>query len=283
MNEKSHALNLLVALEYLWKKRWFVVGGTAFAALLGLLYSLLAPPVFVVRAVIYPQDIAAGSDKPAFGSAIGGALNPLLGVGHLNRVEILLRSREMARQVIVKNKLIPELFPADWASVKDPAKDENSPATLYNGVEALRQMVSTQVDVYKMTLEIKTRSSDPALALKITRGYLEALNERMKENVVRNADANREFLETQMTRTTDPWSREKIQELIISEVEKSMLLNASAFEILEAPEKPLFRESPKRKKIVVISLFVGFLASCVGVLGWRGFTALRSQLKTSAA
>ena len=252
-----------------------IVAGTLLLTLVGLAYSLLAPKVYMVRAVIYPQDVSASNDKPAFGG-LSGALNPLIGAGHLNRVEIILKSRELARQVIFKNHLIPVLFPGDWS----PSK-EADPATINSGINRLHRMVSTKVDVYKVTLEIKTQANDAKVAFRITQAYLEALNERMKENVVRNADENRDFLETQMSRTADPWSKEKIQELIIREIERTMLLNANAFEVLEAPEVPLMREAPKRKQIVMMSALLGFLVSCGGLLAARALRNLKAEAKSS--
>lgn len=269
--EPSYTARFLSALEYLWKRKVVLVSGTALAALAGLAYALLAPPVYQSRALIYPQDVAASSDKPAFGG-FSGALNPMLGVSHLSRVEVLLNSRETARQVILRNRLIPVLFPGKWES----AGQENSPSNLDNGIHKLQKMVSTRADVYRMTLEIRTLAGDAGLAHQITRAYLDVLNDRLKANVVGNAEANREFLEVQMARTVDPWSKEKIQELIIREMERAMLLNASAFEVLEAPEKPLLRESPKRKRILALSILLGFAASCLAVLSIRAFRGARS-------
>jgi len=279
VNEIPFTLKVLIAARLLWKRKWTVAGGTALVTLLGLAYALLTPPVFVVSAVIYPQDVSASTDKPVLGS-LSGALNPLQGVGHLNRVEILLNSREMARRVILKNRLMPALFPASWDASKPPSPGETSPSSLFSGIQVLEGMVSTQVDVYKMTLVLTVRARDPQLAFKVAQAYLAGLNERSKETVVENAEENRAFLESQMDRTTDPSTREKIQDLIIREIETSMLLNANAFEMLEAPELPLYREFPKRKKIVLGSMLLGFAVSCLGVLGAHAGRNLKAELKS---
>lgn len=279
MNEIPFTLKVLVAARLLWKRKWSVVGGTVLVTLLGLAYALWTPPVFVVKAVIYPQDVSASTDKPVLGS-LSGALNPLQGVGHLNRVEILLNSHEMARRVILKNRLMPALFPASWDASKPPSAGELSASSLFSGVQVLEGMVSTQVDVYKMTLELTVRAGDPRLAFKVAQAYLAGLNERSKETVVENAEENRAFLEGQMDRTTDPSTREKIQDLIIREIETSMLLNANAYEMLDAPELPLYREFPKRKKIVLGSMLLGFAVSCLGVLGARAGRNLKAELKS---
>jgi LPS O-antigen subunit length determinant protein (WzzB/FepE family) len=193
-------------------------------------------------------------------------------------VEVVLNSRDLARQVLLKGDLYSSLFPGNWNPEKG-GEDPTTPGNMDSGIRRLRDMVSTKADMYKMTLEIRVRASNPELAYKVTRNYLEALNERMKVNVIRNADENREFLEGQLSRTYDPISKEKIQGLIIQQMEKAILLNANAFEVLEAPEKPLMRESPHRKKILMFSFGVGFLASCLGILALRGLGNLTAETK----
>jgi uncharacterized protein involved in exopolysaccharide biosynthesis len=281
VSDRTHTVQVFLALRHLWHKRWILVLGTLGAAALGLAYSLLVSPVYRVKAVIYPQDVSARGDKPTLGG-LSGALNPLVGVGHLNRVEIVLNSREMARRVILTNRLVPVLFPGSWDASKPPTPEETSPVSLSSAIHKLQGMVSTRADVYKMTLELTVRAPSPALAFRIAQAYLNGLNERSKESVIQNAEANRRFLEAQMDRTPDPSAREKIQELIIREIETSMLLNANAFEILEAPEVPTAREWPKRKKIVLLALVVGFLLSCGGVLVARASRNLKAEMQVHA-
>jgi uncharacterized protein involved in exopolysaccharide biosynthesis len=279
VNAATHTVKVFLALRYLWHRKWIVVLGTSAAVALGVVYSLLVPPVYRVHAVIYPQDVSATADKPAFGG-LGAALNPIQGLGHLNRVEIVLNSRQMARRVILKNRLMPVLFPGSWDASKPPAPRENSEESLASGIQRLQTMVSTKVDVYKMTLDMTVNAESPEVAYKIAQAYLTGLNERSKETVVRNAEENRAFLEAQMDRTVDPSSREKIQELIIREIETAVLLNANAFELLEAPEVPMQREFPKRKKIVMFSMMMGFFLSCFGVMAFRASRFLKAEMKS---
>jgi uncharacterized protein involved in exopolysaccharide biosynthesis len=281
VSEKTHIVKLFLALRLLWHRKIFIILGTLVFTVAGVTYSLMAPPVYLARAVIYPKDISANSDKSGLGGSLSGALNPVLGISHLNRVEILMKSREMARRVILKEKLLPILLPEEPAE-KTGKSGKVSAEYLEIGAGMLKDMVSTRVDVYQMTIELKVRAQNPVLASRIAGAYLDALNERMKEYVIRSADANRTFLETQMSRTSDPSTREKIQELIIREIETSMLLNASGFELLEAPEVPHMRESPNRKRIVLVFMVLGFLVSCFAVLALHAFAGIKAELKPYA-
>jgi LPS O-antigen subunit length determinant protein (WzzB/FepE family) len=275
MNEKSHAAKLFIALGLLWRRKGWIILGTLAVTAAAAAYSLMAPKIYVSRAVIYPQDISANADKSGM-NGLSGALNPVQGMSHLNRVELIVRSREMARQVLLKNDFMSWLYPGRAKTQGAPTREQLNEAT-----GKLRDMVSTQVDVYKMTLEIKASAGDPQFAFRIAQGYLDGLNDRMKQNVIRNADANKEFLEKQMDRTVDPWAREKIQQLIIREIDTSMLLNANGFEILEAPEVAPARESPRRKRIVLLAAVLGLLGSCLAVLLLNAARDLRAEMSRS--
>lgn len=277
MSEENQSRRVFLALRHLWRRKTLVILGTLGVTVAGLVYSLVAPKIYVSRAIIYPQDVSAVSDKPGFAGL--GALSPALGTGHLTRVEIILNSREMARQVLLKNDLYPALFAGNW-DPRHGGQDPTTPGNMDSGIRKLQQMVSTRADLYKMTLEISARARDPGTAYRVARAYLDALNERLKANVIRSADENREFLEGQMARTYDPSAKEKIQDLITQQMEKAMFLNANAFELLEAPEVPLLRESPRRKEIVGLSFVAGFLVSVVVVLGMRGFRNLSAETKS---
>lgn len=269
--EEDRLARVLSLSRRLWRARRVIVLGTLTGMLAGIAYSLLAPEVFVSRAIIYPKELSATSEKSLLGVGLGNALNPIAGVSHLNRVDILVKSPELAAIVLRNKEVLPALFPEWWDSAGGRWLG-NPPSTL-DGLEALRGALHTKVDAYKLTLEIHMRAGDAKTAHLLLGAYLAALNERLKESVIRDADANREYLESQLSRTYDPWIREKIQQLILRQVETGMLLNANAFEILEGPLYPRLRESPQRKRIVLLASVAALALSCAGVLGvaaWRG-------------
>ncbi len=263
MKEADRLTRMFLIGQHLWKQKKILLLGTVIGAVAGLLYGLLAPPVYMARAIIYPKEISATPDT-TLGSGCSGALNPLSGVSHLNRVEVVLNSPELAETVIRKENLLALYFPEYWDAAKHDWKLREPPISF--GVTPLKAALSTRVDTYKLTMEIKVRARDAGTAHRILKAYLEALNERLKQTVVRDANANKEFLESQLEKTYDPWIREKIQQLILRQVETGMMLNANAFEILDGPEYPHIRESPHRKHLLIIFSALGFAISCLGIL-----------------
>lgn len=277
MDSRSATVKMLQALAYLWNRKILIAIGTLGAAALGAAYALWATPVYATRAVIYPKDVSVSPDKPSMGG-IGAALNPLAGTSHLNRVDLILNSRELARKVLLANDFLPRLLPEAWDAEKRRwSVPVDSGAFVYAATGRLQRMVATKPDVYKMTIEIRVNAATSEFSYRVLNAYLAALNQSSKENVIRNAEANRLFLENQMNLTVDPQTREKIQELILREVETSMLLSANAFEVLESPERSYAREFPKRKRIVMLSLLLGFGASCLAVLAAKAIRDAREE------
>jgi LPS O-antigen subunit length determinant protein (WzzB/FepE family) len=264
VDEETRLARMLALGAHLWSRKRVIAIGTLAGAVLGAVYALLAPDVFVSSAVIYPKEISADVDRSMLGSGFGKTLNPLAGVSHLNRVEIILNSPELAMTVIREQSLLPVLFPGRWDAAQKRWKDVE-PA-VHEGIGPLTSLLSTRVDSYKLILEVRTRAGDAKTAHRLLGGYLKALNERMKQTVIRDAEANQEYLESQLVRTYDPWIKDKIQQLILSQIEKGMLLNANAFEVLVEPTLPRDRESPRRVRVVLSFGSLAFILSCGTVL-----------------
>jgi LPS O-antigen subunit length determinant protein (WzzB/FepE family) len=100
--------------------------------------------------------------------------------------------------------------------------------------------------------------------------FLEELNRKIRDEVYKDAEINRAFLEAQIVATHDPLIREKIQHMIAVEIEKAMLVGSKSFDVLEKPVVPLYRLRPKRKKIMVLSVILGFFLAGFGAVVWEG-------------
>ncbi len=118
-----------------------------------------------------------------------------------------------------------------------------------------------------MTLEIQISFYDSTLAYQIMQDYLAALSDRIRGKLEDESKTNRDFLEKQLSQTMDPVLQEKIQTLMVIQLENSMLVTADAYELLESPEMPRSaQQQPSRKFIFMASVFFGFVFSCSAVL-----------------
>lgn len=253
------------------RRGWrLLAAGAALGALVGVALALLSPPVYLSEAVIFPQDLSAGPDRSALSGGLASVLNPRTGVSHLNRMQVVLKGRALAERVVKSDGMLPALYPKLWDGARRDWREGRRPS-LNDAVARARAALRVEVNAYDLTLTLECRAPDSLLAFRLLQAYLTALNEHTKERLVADAEANRQFLEAQLGRTYDPWTREKIQEMIVREIETGMLLNANAFEMLEAPEVPRLRESPKRRRIVVVSAAAGLMASLAALFLLQAF------------
>ncbi len=255
-----------------WTRRFWVGGCTAFFTAVGLAYALLSIPVYETQAIISLKESEKGGDPSRIFSQLGGLGGMVasqfgMGSASLEKVEILLKGHEMAEAVIRKNNLMPLLFSGRWnGDSLRTVRDRRAGPTIWDGIGVLRKRIlSVTLDPKKKTVTVGARFRDPEAARDIVDWYLEALNNRIRNDVITDAETNRRYLEEQLGRTSDPMLMEKIQSMIAMEMEKYMLVNSRAFDVLEKAVVPEKRSKPKRVQILALSLILGFFVSGAGI------------------
>jgi uncharacterized protein involved in exopolysaccharide biosynthesis len=283
---KEDEIDLVSVFANLWDHRKYILAGTALTALLGLVYALIATPVYNSQAILGLKE-REGSDGGRLSQlgGVGGLFASQLGGGtSLDRLEVILRSRELASEVITENDLLPALYPKAWDWQRGEWKEKKTAPTVRNAAERLKgDMLRVTSDIKKGLITVSIDAADPVLAKRLVDYYLTGLNARVRSYAMANAEANRLYLEKQMARTVDPVLQEKISDLISYEIEKSMLASSTAFDVLEKPVVPLLRKSPKRKQILILSVLIGLVLSSAGVFAWRGVQGIRAALGRRAA
>ena len=282
--ERESAFDFVGAIALLLGYRKWIATCTVSAGVLGVLYALLASPVYTSGAVLAlkERDMGDGASRlfSQFGSLGGGGGNT-----GLAKMAILLESHDLSVRVVRDNDLLPVLFPKQWdADAKTwKAKYRHNPPGLVEGARLLKSRLSTNVQTRNAVLNFSVQAPSASQAKRLALMYLEALRYRLRESVMASAEADRRYLEAQLDATADPVLREKIQSMIVLQIEKSMLVSSQGFEVLEEPIEPRLRTAPQRRKIVQTALLAGFVLSVLGVYGWRGFKALKQGLRDRAA
>lgn len=270
-NPKEEIDLLQIAIR-IWQNRNALYCGMALSIFLGILYAFLASPVYLAEATISPKATSKGGGASSllsqFGD-IGGMIGMQLGVGansSLDRMEIIVKGRELADSVINQNQMLPLLYPADWdaASGKWKAGKAEDMPTVRKGVEKLRDdNLVVSVNPKNSTLNLGIYFRDPKMACDLVNWYLAALNQKIRQDAQRDVDNNLRFFENQLAITSDPMLAEKIRQLMAMEIEKSMLLSSYSFDVLEKPVVPLIKSKPNRKLVVVLAAVLGALLSLV--------------------
>lgn len=257
-------IGLVEILRLAWKGKYRIAAFSLAAAALGTAYALWLPPLYYSEAIIAPKESTKVSGASAMLSQLGGGLGGMmaaqlgLGGSNLDWIEVMLKGRELAKSVIEKENLLPVLFPKKWDAGKIGWKKGVAAPDLDDGAEAfLKGNLRLKKDAKRNLLTFGVEITDSVLAARLVGAYLSQLNEKMKSEVQRESDANRRYLEEQLSKTMDPWLQRKIQELIYNEIERAMVMNAQSFQILEKPAVPNKRSKPNRKMIVLASLMMG--------------------------
>lgn len=276
------------AVAMLWARRRLVGGTGLIFAALGVVYALVTPPIFESRATISLKEAGKGDASRFLAQmgGIGGLIASQMGSSSLEKVELILSGYELSERVIRKNNLMPVLFPKAWDSATHSWKSKNPKKIpkLWQGVKLMREnVVSVGIDPRKGFLEVSAVSTDPALAKRFVDMYLEALNEKIRGDIISDADTNRAYLEGQIIATSDPVIQEKIRGMVAFEIEKRMFVTSRAFDVLEPPLVPEEKKAPRRSVIVFASFFAGLFAAVGYLLARELFQKLKAGLAREEA
>jgi uncharacterized protein involved in exopolysaccharide biosynthesis len=263
-------INLLDYLIVLLKHKWLICGIVFAAGLGAVIVSLMLPNIYRSEATIVPRQEEKSGASSAL-SALGGLggvaaeMAGLGGGGDVEKFEVVLESRELARRVVEKHKLLPRLFPDDW----DPEAEKwrhNPAPTIQDAYRALTGMLTVSRERNSDVLTIQFDHEEPLFAKAMVDHYLTELSESLREETLEDAEENQRFLREQLARTLDVLLKEKISNLLAREIEKETFARAQnyySFNVLDPPvvPDPDKKVKPKRRLICMLSVTVaGFFA-----------------------
>jgi uncharacterized protein involved in exopolysaccharide biosynthesis len=279
----------------LWAKKGWIIGVALAFAAVGAAYALLARPVYYAEAIIAPKS-AGGDSRQGMLSQLGGlgivAAQLTGGNNNLDHLEVMLKSKGLAELVIRSNDLLPRLLTE--AGMRPPDSLEGKGASpsmgMRDGIDLLTEgMLKIRSEAKKQVITVGIESRDPAFAAKLVEMYLAVFNKKLQSDIRSDADSNIRYLDSQLSKVSDPLLGEKIQGLIAGQLEKSMLMNSNSFDILERPFMPMVPVRPRRAMIVLMAFFSGLALSSFGVFLLQAFRggfpgpAARGALGRSAA
>lgn len=257
-------INLLDLFLVLLRFKRLIACMVILAGVAAIIISLLMTNIYQSEATIAPRD----SEKPSGLSAVAG-LNSLtggmLGLGgdtNLSKLEVVLKSRDLAHRIVEKYNLKPILFKDGWDSTKKKwIVDE--PPTEQDAFKALQGMLSISTDIKKNTISVKVNHAEPKFAQQMVERYLIELSETLRENTLNDARGKQIFFQEQLTKTSDALLKEKIYALLAAEIEKETFARAIkfySFEVLDPPIVPDLDKKirPKRAIICILSVISAF-------------------------
>ncbi len=257
-NDKcSDDINLLDYLEVIKKHKLLVLVIITVSVIIAVITALYSPNIYQSSAIIMPADQANGPRGVSRIAAQFGISTPT--TSNASEVINLLRSNILMERVVKKNNLLPVFFK------KKELEDKPENAQIWKGIRKLRGIFQVKNVQREGIIELSAEYKDPKIASDIITYMLNELTDYMSNEAKRVAETNREYLETLITKNSDPLIGQKIYSMIAHQIEISMMAEVKenfAFKILDPPKVPDKRIRPNRRKTVILAFLVSL---CAGV------------------
>lgn len=256
-----------------------------FATALGA--SMLMKDRFQAKAVISPVKEGGA---PAGLSMLVQQLEVVPGMSlsspsSASEIIALLNSSMLRKKAIETYGLLPIILSDRWDAGKKAWSDGKEP-TVNDGLRAVEKALSVRHSPKDNTITIIFESRNPADAANILEKLISVLNAHLSGEARRVADSNRRYLENQLRYTSDPLIRQNIYQLIAQQIESSMMAGVMenfAFKIIDPPEAPDRKVSPRRQMIALGGFFGSLCAGVLTALILEFFKARKARRARSLA
>jgi uncharacterized protein involved in exopolysaccharide biosynthesis len=275
----------------LWRGKWTIIALTVVCAAAGVFYALSQPNIYQASALLAPAQ-NEGSSR------IGGQLSGLaslagvnLGGGDANKTVIAretLQSRAFLTDFIHRHNLaVPLMATKAWdmssgewifhddiydASARQWLSDENGQSldpTDWDLVKQFRQQLSVSENKDNGMLTVSFKSVSPVAAKNWVEKLVHDINEHMRAQDVKEAEASIAYLEDKLRQTNIAGMQQVFYQLIEQETRTVMLANAQreyVFKTVDPAVVPQEKSEPKRALIAIVTTLLGGMLGVFTVL-----------------
>jgi len=258
--EEYDEINLLDYFNVLKKRKNLILIIIAVSVGITIIYSLLATKIYKARAVIMPSTQRNEQSNMSVIAMQFGISTP--STSNISEIVSLLSSNILMEKVIKRYNLLPVFF---------DNKESNEvlyPDKIWDGIRFLKDIYKVKYNQKDSTIELSAEFKDPVIAANILNYILTELTDYMSSEAKRVAETNKKYLESQLDKTSDPFIKTKIYNLIAQQIEQAMMAEVRenfAFKVIDPPKAPDKRTKPKRMLMImmsfVTSLFIGLVAA----------------------
>ena len=268
---RDESIDFAYVVRWLWLHRLALAIGGVLGLAAAIVWGLNAREIFRAEVVVAEANVGglgAGSLMNQLGG-IAGLAGINIGVGETGRQDrALLRSRRLAEEFIVRNKLLPVLF---------PTPGEN--ATLWFAVRRFKaQMVNVREDTRTELITVTMSAGDPDKAAEWANAYVALANELARTKAIDEASRNIAYLRTEIGKTEVAELQRVLYQLVESESKTLMLASARpqyAFTVIDPAVRPGMRDSPRRTVMALMGTFAGLLLGVAFVMARTLFARAR--------
>ena len=283
-NYPDDEIDLRELFATLWRGKWIVIATTIIFAAAGVFYALSKPDIYQSSVLLAPTQDEGGAGGLG---GLAGLAGISLGGGGANQTAMakaVLQSRAFLAGFIDRNNLsIPLMATEAWdmenekwvinREVYNPETDEwlsdeqgeSLKPTDWDMVKKFKGgyvSLTDDKETGMVTLNIKSQS--PPVAKEWAEKLVHDINEHMREQDVKEAEARIAYLEGKLQETNIAGMQQVFYQLIESETRTVMLANAQdeyVFKTVDPAVAPQEKNEPKRALIAVIATMLGGMLS----------------------
>jgi uncharacterized protein involved in exopolysaccharide biosynthesis len=251
----------------LWQGRWLFCVIVGACTAVSLTFALLAPEWYRSEGILIAASPKTSQNLPGQLSSLGGLVGlaglSLLGSGNTSEPIAVLRSRDMIREFIKKNDLLPILFADKWNASTGQWKDPvvSKQPDVRDGIKYFQDRILTvQEDKKTGLVTIKVEWMDPKLAADWANQLIDRINERMRDRALAESEANIAYLRNQLGTTSETSLQQAVSRILENELQKVMLARGNkeyAFRVVDHPDVPKHRFFPRRTLTVALGILAG--------------------------
>ena len=285
----------------LWRGKFLIMLCVSAAIILAALYLRSAERKYTVRYVFAP--VASDNDGPNFGglgglASLAGMRLPSSSNDDFLTFKFLLRSEEVAAQLIQDRHLAQSIFGSEWdpdvGIFRQPPDGQYTPyirsvKKLVTGQDAreyaapnaarlsswLNDAFSSSEDRETGFLILSSETPKPELIIEVMARVTQETDRLLKERYIESAEQTMGFYQQQLANARAREHREALAKLIAQEDQKLMLASRGTYFVaapLTEPSVSLTPTSPKAPLVLLLSVVLG------GSFG-AAFVFIRKALK----
>ena len=266
----------------IWRGKWIIILVTFVFAVAGVFYALSKPNIYQSSVLLAPVQGEGGAGISGQLGGLASLAGISLGGGGSNQTVIakeVLQSRAFLTDFIHRhNFIIPLMAIEAWdienekwlinREVYNPEtgewltddEGESLAPTDWDMVKQFKSHLSlaTNEDIGMVTLNIKSQA--PSVAKEWAEKLVHDINEHMREQDVREAEARIAYLEQKLRETNIAGMQQVFYQLIESETRTVMLANAQSeyiFKTVDPAVVPQEKSGPKRALIAIVATMLG--------------------------
>ena len=265
MRDDDEVLDLMALSSKIWQGKWLIIGVTAAFTLSSAVLVLILTSWYRADVLLAPVRATSADDLASPLGSLGG-LASLAGItlgGSTSEPLAVLQSRDLAREFIEQQSLLPVLFARKWdaKSARWTPTDPKDWPDIRDGVKYLVEKIRTVKDDKKSGLVTLTIEwTDAKTAADWANLFVDRANERIRARALLEAQANVNFLQRELATTSVVTLQQSIGRLLDTELQKLMLARENkefAFRVIDRAEVPKWRVWPKRLQVVALATLFG--------------------------